>query len=64
MYLNINVTGGGTKQELIDALHLLIEDIRYATPETMAEGVEWQDATLLTTIAEASEEEVAEWLHP
>jgi len=64
MYLNIKVSGAGTKMELIQALQILIDDIRYTNDETLADGIEWEDPTLLTEITEASEEEVAEWLNP
>lgn len=49
MEYNIKITGSGTKEEIIAALQTIIQDIE-ATRENQLDGVEWENATLMTVI--------------
>lgn len=46
---DINISGGGTKKEIIEELYSIIEDLKLKTPEDLLEGVQWESPTLMTT---------------
>ena len=49
----IKIKGSGTKDEIVEALILLAEDIKSRKPKELSKGVELEDATLMTEIDEA-----------
>ena len=49
----INISGEGTKKEIIKALEQVLNSLREVSSEdedAILDGVEWEDATLMTTI--------------
>ena len=51
----IKIKGSGTKDEIVEALLTLAEDIKSRKPIELSIGVELEDGTLMTEIDEAGE---------
>ena len=51
----IKIKGSGTKDEIVEALILLAEDIKSRKSIELSIGVELEDGTLMTEIDEAGE---------
>lgn len=57
---NIRISGGGTKEEILSSLNMLVSAISKSSFKG-EDTYEWEDATLFTEISKATDEEVAEW---
>lgn len=49
---DINISGGGTKEEIIKELEEIINDLKHKTASDLAEGVQMESPTLMTTTSE------------
>jgi len=50
--LKVNITGSGSKTEIIDALETLVISLKGEDAQNLADGIEWEDSTLMTEISE------------
>lgn len=46
---SIEIKGAGTKEEIMNALHFLIHDIKMASMTELENGVNWEGKDLTTT---------------